>query len=241
MANKRAGMVPLVSGPSFILKLENIDWKKLESAYGRSLSRKQRQRIFDATQNYVAFRTRETNSLPIRVSIHRVERLKESAKSFHKTLVEGDSSSTANVFAHHEIKLQFSNDCLAAPDFMAALTSVVGSFIRACETVLENHSKSKHQLDSIKAKGIPPPDGAAWRTWIIELTRMAEESGLPTGARTDTDKNKGGPSAFVKLIWELQAQLPKELEHERSSKSALAKAIIRARAYGRDMKDADKN
>jgi hypothetical protein len=239
MAKKRAGAVPLVSGLSWILELDDFDWKTLESAYGQSLSRQQRQRIFDATQTYVAFRGREVNSQPLRVSIGRVERLKKSAESFRKALVEGDNGSMANVFAHHEIKLQFSDDYSVAPDYIAELTRVLGSFVRACETVLENYSKNRRQLDSIEANGIPGPDGIAWRNWIVELTSVTDEFGLPSGARTDTDKNKRGPSPFVRLANELQAQLPEKLQRKPQSAAALAKAINRARAnYDRDRRRA---
>jgi hypothetical protein len=178
MAKKRTGTVPLVSGPSLILRLGDFDWKTLESVYGQSLSRKQRQRIFEGTQTYVAFRTREINSPPLRDSVRRVEQLKKSAECFHKTLVEGDNELTAHLFAHHEIKLQFSDDYLVAPNSIAGLSRVVGSFISACETVLENHLNYK----------VPTADGTAWRNWIIELTAATEEFDLPSGARNDTDR-----------------------------------------------------
>jgi hypothetical protein len=215
---------------SSIFKLDDSDWKALESTYDRSLSPEQRQRIFDVTQTYVTFRSREINSQPLRDSVRRVERLKKSAESFRKTIAEGDECSMATAFAHFEIKLQFSDDYLVAPDSIAGLTRVVSSFVTACDTVLENHLKNKEQLNSMKAEGIPPSDGTAWRNWIIELTRIAKESGLPTGGRADTDKNKGGFSPFVRLVKELDANLPKEIQqHTRQSDDTLARAINRAR------------
>jgi hypothetical protein len=244
MAKKRADTVPLVLGQSLKLKLDDSDWKTLESAYGQSLSREQRERIFDATQTYIDFRTREISSQPLRDSVRRVERLRRSAESFHKTLVEGDESSTAKVFARHEIKLQFSDDYLVAPDSIAGLTHVVGSFVSACETVLENHLNKKKQLRDIKANGVPSADGTAWRTWIVELTSVTEEFGIPSGARTDTDKNKRDEqSPFVRLVKELDAQLPKKVQqHARQSYDTLARAINRAReSYRRDKSSATSN
>jgi hypothetical protein len=234
VARKRAGTVPLVSGPSSLLEPDGFHWKMVERAYGRSLSPEQRRRIFEVTQTYVAFRTREINSHPLRDSVRRVERLKKSAKSFRETLVKSDDSSDAHLFAHHQIKLQFSDDYLVAPDPIAGLTRVVGSFISACENALENHSNEKKHLDSIKAEGVPALDGTAWRNWIIELTSVVEEFGLPSGVRTDRDKNKGDESSpFVRLVTALQVQLPKKLQDQRQSEDALAKAINRARETSR--------
>jgi hypothetical protein len=225
MARKRRATIPLVIGPSFRLEPDHFDWKTLESVYGQRLTRDQRKRFFEATQTYVAFRAREMNSEPLRFSINRIERLKNSAESFRRTIVEWDSGSMADVFAHHEIKLQFSDEYLVAQDPLAGLARVVESFVHACELAMSNLTEP------------PPfwPDGTAWRNWIIELTRIAQESGLPTSARTDTDKNTGGASAFVEFVEKLQAQLPSGLQHTRQSVSALAKAINRARqSYRRD-------
>jgi hypothetical protein len=227
---KRRATVPLVKGkvPFIELKPDHFNWTTLECAFGQSLSREQRQRIFEATRTYAAFRAREMKSEPLRDSIQRIKRLKKSGESF-RTFLEGDRDSMADVFADHEIKLQFSDDYLVAPDSLAGFRHVVGSFVHACETAISN-----------MAEPLPFwPDGTAWRDWVIELTRIALESGLPGSVRTDTDKNKGGPSAFVKFVEKLQAQLPSELQHRRLSIGALAKAINRARqSYRRDKSSA---
>jgi hypothetical protein len=223
---KRQAIVPLVTGPSTILKFDSFEWRSVERSIGQNLSPEHRQRIFDATQTYVAFRTRELNSLPLRDAFRRVERLKKSAESFCKIVDKRDDGSIAIVFAHHAIKLQFSDDYLAAQNPVAALSRVVGSFVRACKFALEDlngHRKLQN------------PDGTAWGKWIVELTEIAKDFSLPTGARTDTDKTKSGSSRFVRFIRELQAQLPKEFQYAKPSvfEVALAKAINRAREKNR--------
>jgi hypothetical protein len=225
---KRRATVPLVKGevPFIRLKPDQLNWTTLERAFGQSLSPGQRQRMFEATQTYAAFRAREMISVPLRGSVHRIKLLKKSAESFGKFL-ECDRDSMADVFADHEIKLQFSDDYMVAPDSLAGFRHVVGSFVRACEIAISN-----------MAEPLPfCPDGTAWRNWVIELTRIARESGLPASVRTDTDKNKGEPSAFVKFVEKFQAQLPSELQHKRLSVGALAKAINRAR-HRRDKSNA---
>jgi hypothetical protein len=218
MAQRRARIVPLVTGPSIILKPDDFDWDTLENAYREKLSPPARQLIAKATNTYVAFRSREIASKPLRLSINRVKRLMKSAESFQKAIVEGDADSNANSFAHHEIKLQFSDDYLIASDPIAGLSRVVNSFSRACAFTIEN----------LESNPSPAVDGNAWRNWIIELTKVASEFDLSKSARSDTDKNKKGPSPFVRLVKELQAQLPKELQQKRSE-DALARAINRAR------------
>jgi hypothetical protein len=226
MAKRRVTLVPYVSGPVVRWKPDQFDWKKLARAFGKSLSPAQQQRIAEATETYVAFRSREMNSKPVRDTVNRIKQLRKSAESFRKAIEANDLS--AEVFARHQIMLKFSEDYLfARDDLFSGLSSVVGSFVRACE-----HAIADLQLKPIEGEPIRPTDGTAWRIWVIELTGMAQESGLPTGARNDTDKDKGKPSPFVRLLMELQAQLPKELGHERSSESALAKAINIARQSG---------
>jgi hypothetical protein len=222
MAKKRSATIPYVIGPVIGWTPANFDWKKVERAYGKTFTPSQRQRIVEATQTYVAFRSREIDAEPVRVSVARIKRLRRSAESFRKA-VEANGSS-AELFARQEIKLQFSDDNLVAPDLFDGLNRVVVAFIRACERAIANL-----QLRPGEAEPVRATDGTAWRMWIIEQTTLAGEWKLPVGVRSDTDKNKGKPSAFVRLISEFQRQLPKELGHERLSDPALAKAINRAR------------
>jgi hypothetical protein len=217
MARKRR-TIPLVIGPPFRLEPDHFNWKTVESAYGQRLSREQQKQIFEATQTYIIFRSRETNSEPLRLSVDRVKRLKNSAESFRKIIVEDDSGSMAHVFARHEIKLQFSDDYLVAQDPLAGLARVVESFVHACKVATTN--MTKHSFST---------DGIAWCSWVIELTRIAQQARLPTGARTDSDKNTGESSPFVRLVEELQSQLPKQFQDKRQSSTALAKAINRVR------------
>jgi hypothetical protein len=67
-------------------------------------------------------------------------------------------------------------------------------------------------------------EGSVWDLWIIALTRILENAGLPTEARHDQEN----PSRFVIFVREIQARLPSHLYKKRSD-DALAKAITRAR------------
>ena len=69
-------------------------------------------------------------------------------------------------------------------------------------------------------------EGASWDDWIRELTKIAEENDLPTGA-----SKAGNPDAdvgpFARLVATLQEHLPKEAR--RHANTRLSSAIYSAR------------
>ena len=73
--------------------------------------------------------------------------------------------------------------------------------------------------------------GDMWNWWVCELIAVLKARQLPTEARKDTDKSKTEkPSPFVGLIRELQACIPADYRRATHSDTALAVAIVRARA-----------
>jgi len=87
------------------------------------------------------------------------------------------------------------------------------------------------ELDDTKDQGFSK--GEAWDRWIVRLTSIAEKHGLPWRVRKDSDKQsqQSRISPFVELVWELQQSVPKA--HRRSSRGALAGAIVGARRQNR--------
>jgi hypothetical protein len=67
-------------------------------------------------------------------------------------------------------------------------------------------------------------EGNVWDLWIISLTTIFKNAGLPTEVRKDQES----PSRFVIFVREVQERLPGHLYKKRSY-DALAKAITRAR------------
>jgi hypothetical protein len=103
---------------------------------------------------------------------------------------------------------------------MKALLGVITSFEIACERALAELS------DPNRAE---MREGEAWEKWIHELSAILDESGLPTTARKDSDKQKDcSPSFFVAFVRELQKCVPAACWRRRSD-SALATAIGSAR------------
>jgi len=73
-------------------------------------------------------------------------------------------------------------------------------------------------------------EGEIWNMWVNALTKVMENTGLPTKVRKDSYLNKkGSPSSFVTLIKELQKHLPEKCRKFTHSDDALAQGIYRAR------------
>ncbi len=72
-------------------------------------------------------------------------------------------------------------------------------------------------------------EGSAWQWWIVWLTMIMKEHGLPYEASKATINPNARVSPFVKFLWELQAALPTELQRCHQSKDSLAQGITRAR------------
>ena len=111
----------------------------------------------------------------------------------------------------------------SAPNLSAA-RSMVSKLAIACGRTLKR----------VLNKGFN--EGDAWRVWIIELTRILEEAGLPIGAPHSRDKKRDDSVApFVALIIAIQKVLPSEIRrHDRSDPLSLGREINRARKSARD-------
>lgn len=114
--------------------------------------------------------------------------------------------------------MNFDSPRLAASELFHGMEELLTSFSVACDVAATNITSGK------LAPG--PRDGKAWNIWVYSLTQVAREFGLPEGVSNDfIDMH----SPFVRLVKELEAQLPAEVRKKRLSDHALAKAINRAR------------
>jgi hypothetical protein len=93
---------------------------------------------------------------------------------------------------------------------------VLTSLVVACDCALNDLSA-------------PEGYGQPWDWWIQALTQIAQEHGLPAGARIVGAS--GEPSPFVALVRALQGHVSAKHTH---SDEALAKAIQRAQSRARD-------
>ncbi len=73
--------------------------------------------------------------------------------------------------------------------------------------------------------------GEAWERWVLGLTKVCRENGLPSGVSHDPESARadGERSPFVSLVAVLMRELPRGLRRHDASNTALAQAISRAR------------
>lgn len=74
--------------------------------------------------------------------------------------------------------------------------------------------------------------GMAWDRWVLDLTKVCRENGLPSGVSHDAESARadGEQSPFVSLVGALMRELPRGLRRHDASYAALARAISIARA-----------
>jgi hypothetical protein len=205
----------------------DTQWKRIERAYGHAFSKTARQAIREATTNFARFEPFERAAEPVSLARKRVLAVQKAAKAFHDALVTAPTT-TANVYAHFLIKRHFADETLWSrklrgqkEDKLVRLRRLPALLRDACTSALA-------ELDNLSLPG--HREGDCWRGWMQNLTRIAKEHGLPTAARTDTDKIAGDrPSPFVALVRELQRLVPTAAARHAHSNDALAKAIQRAR------------
>jgi hypothetical protein len=134
----------------------------------------------------------------------------------------------ATVYAHYLIKRHFADETLWSRKFRGQKEDKLVRLRRLPALLRDACTSALAELDNPKLPG--HREGDCWRGWVQNLTYIAKAHGLPTAARTDTDKIAGDkPSPFVALVRELQRLVPAATARHAHSNDALAKAIQRAR------------
>jgi hypothetical protein len=151
-------------------------------------------------------------------------KLLSAGRTLRNALKDEPAELNGRFYAIHLIRNYLRDDRLgdhtSFPGPIAELTSVLTSFVTACEqSIAELRDPNRAEI----------VEGAAWDAWIRQLLCILNEAGLPTAARKDTDKQKTSiPSSFVALVRELQRCVPRACYPQRSD-AALATAISAAR------------
>jgi hypothetical protein len=215
-----------VSGRAAEFSPTDEEWKRLEQAYGHKFSGAIRQRICEATTNFLRFEPFERAAEPRSLARKQVLAFQQAAKAVHEAWFTVPAT-TATVYAHHLIKRHLTND----PIWRRMLHGRNrDDFVRRLPALLLDAGLSAlADLDDPRGPGYRK--GECWDEWVRKLTYIAKEHRLPTSARTDTDKKKASTksSPFVLLVRELQQLVPAAAARHGHSDDALAKAIQRAR------------
>jgi hypothetical protein len=216
---RRVRTLPIASAseePKF--EINTTDWPRIESAYGHALPQSMRDEILKLTTSFVHFAPFETTAEPLKPARDMAIAWKRAAANLQHAL-HGDGCSDALVFAKRRVRMHFIDAHFQRPRLFEDLSGVLTSFIVAC-------NKAVADMDD---PGLPEHrQGERWENWVRSLTRALDEAGLPTGARKDS-ADLGEESAFTNLVAALQNLAPAKIRRSTRSRSALAKAIQRAR------------
>jgi hypothetical protein len=219
---KRAPNLPVASAERPKVTISNLDWQRIEFAYGQKLSPKARRDIHETTQEFVVRAEFEQNAEPVSDACDRINAIIRAASSLRSVLDGGNHD--ADIHARTLIKkhLRKHGDAVKKrrpkkDDAVRGISSDMRMLIFASQDALM-------ELDDAKDWGFSK--GEAWDRWIGRLTSIAKQHDLPWGARKDSDKQSSS-SPFVELVWELQKFAPKA--HRPYSRSAVAVAIGAAR------------
>jgi hypothetical protein len=240
---KRAPKLPVASAGGGeeeewrkVVAITDSDWQRIEKAYRQKLSLEARRDIHEKTQEFVDRAEFEQNAEPVSDARDRITTIIGAASSLRSAIDSGvhDADIYAcslikkHLWKQSEAKKQKEGDIKRRRrkkrDPLRNISSDMRLLIFRCQDALR-------ELDDTKDQGFSK--GEAWDRWIVRLTSIAEKHGLPWRVRKDSDKQsqQSRISPFVELVWELQQSVPKA--HRRSSRGALAGAIVGARRQNR--------
>jgi hypothetical protein len=220
-----------------VVAITDSDWQRIEKAYRQKLSLEARRDIHEKTQEFVDRAEFEQNAEPVSDARDRITTIIGAASSLRSAIDSGvhDADIYAcslikkHLWKQSEAKKQKEGDAIKRRrrkkrDPLRNISSDMRLLIFRCQDALR-------ELDDTKDQGFSKGD--AWDRWIVRLTSIAEKHGLPWRVRKDSDKQsqQSRISPFVELVWELQQSVPKA--HRRSSRGALAGAIVGARRQNR--------
>jgi hypothetical protein len=226
--SRRKPRVPFASVAAIpTIAIEPAGWSRIERGYGKNLRQIVRNKILDDTQSFVKFACFEIAAEPIEPAVKRLNKLRTCVQELHR-LVDPALHSIrypdAALYADELIGWRLYQKIYPPKqmhEYLAPFAKDVLLFERACALALD-------EINRTSKPGVWRR-GKTWDEWIIRLTETLTQHDLPVSVRKDSDKNSTRqPSAFAKLILELQNFVPKEFRHY-STADAISQAIVRAR------------
>ena len=196
------------------------DWKRIEKAYGHSLSVDIRAYICLVAEALRLVGSAEINAPSLKRMIEKTNKLRDAAQSL---LQEAGLPGEAAAWSSFEDIADVTATVLTEfPVDEVQFLTMVHSLLASCQLMIK-----KWETDP----GLR--EGQMWDAWVQSINETMQRHGLPSAARKDSDSDKPYPdrpsSNFVRLIDELQKHIPKELRRHTQSFDGLAQAIYRAR------------
>lgn len=200
----------LLSGGDPQLNISDDDWRRIEDVYGSKLSTEVREQIYTATITFLLFVEGEQTAQSVSAAQARVDNIKKAAKRLYGVICESGQAGE-----------QFARDYanyLVEQHFGQPIATLMISLEDACNCAAQELSDPENQRRK----------GRVWDDWVRELIAILGPKNLPTQVRKD-DLAQDRPSAFVRLVCELQRLLPPGVRRPAHSLRALTEAIDGAR------------
>jgi hypothetical protein len=206
--------------PGEWIQLSSDDWKAIMAASGIEVKGVAFAQIKVATMALSHVGGAE-HSAPSTAALKRIKKLAAMVRRLRR---EFPSENTEDVFKHFEGHFSYVMQTerqreVFGPSFHLDVFSHLLTYLERVTRVIirDVHPHG----ESVNEKG------SFWELWIVLLTNIFDNAGLPTQVRKD-HHDLGEVSPFVIFVRELQARLPQHLSADRKN-DALATAIIRAR------------
>jgi hypothetical protein len=199
------------------ISFSNENWKSIQKAYGRDLSRPVRAYILFVTEALRAVSGVE-KSAPTRKELISATQLALDALQRLLNKVGWPTRYGAASFDAIAERMVTAVKDFSNPEMKFFV--MADSMFACCGLMLR-----RLEID----EGIG--EGWMWDVWVQCINRLLKDLEYPSTARKDLHKNDAvsGNSAFVLMIDELQKHIPEELRRHTHSKEALAAAINRAK------------
>ena len=195
--------------------ISDEDWKKLETHYGYAIPPDLRSAVVAKTQTMRLRTDARQSALSTREAIRQIAGEKRTTVDWLKWTEGLPDEVRALIMSVDEWER-----------FDLVIKPFMNFVVASCDKAL---LELESDLASKEAQDARHP----WEDWIVELTDLFDQYGLPTGARKDVDKNKTGlPSRFVIFVRELQQLIESQYWQHTHSDDALAEAIRCARSSG---------
>ncbi len=217
MPRRKAKIPRITFGPANSINLTNENWRKIEKAYGRSISEHVRKQILGVTTRFLQMASAEKTGL-MADAVERATQLRDHAQSLFAAIDERSIGDAIREFVDETIADIYGTSnyeqALPTRGYVIQFRGELTRFLTSCELTLREF-EALGQFEYW-------PDGRAWEEWVGALARIAASHGLPHRVSKDPNSRQ---SPFVALICSLQEHLPSEHARGRQSKGALASVV----------------
>ena len=217
----RAQLLPYgKSDQFFTISIRGLD--AAEKTFGYTLSEEFRRLIRLATAHFSFLIQLETSASPP-AAIGKIRRFHGLAKSLQerfprrKTTERQARERRSTIISKYEYRW----DSIAVSFWLEWFAEVLDETVEITDILLRKVSEQQSKTNKSWLKV-----GDAWDEWIFILSLVCENAGLPVSVRKDGFH----ASPFVKVIGEIQKQLPDQIRKllKKRSDETLAKAISRS-------------